>query len=221
MKRSVLYVCVGAMMIGLAACGNGDKDADASTESSSVEMSVVVDPDMLDGGNFMVDPSGNAGGDGDEGDNAGWSGEMSALRDAVVQELGEDYWPNAEMSAEYLETTFGLTSDMYEDFMGEMPLISAQVDTLLIVKAAEGKADTVEEKILAYQKNLMEDTMQYPSNLDKIQGSKVERVGDYISFALLGGDITEQEEQGSDAVIVYVQEQNQRALDVIRENLPQ
>lgn len=223
MKKWMVTLCVAAMLTGLAACGNKDENPGASTGSESIESSTENSTAQESENQSVADgESATDGGDSENGNmNGGWSEEMSALRAAVVEELGDEYWPNSEMPAEYMESTFGLTSDMYEDFMGEMPMISVNIDTLLIVKAAEGQADAVEEALISHQKNLKENTMQYPQNLDKIQASKVERIDNYVIFALLGGDVTGVEEQGSDAVIVYVQEQNQRALDVIRQNLPQ
>lgn len=223
MKKWMVTLCVAAMLTGLVACGNKGENSGASTGSKSIESSTESSTAQESENQSVADgESATDGGDGENSNvNGGWSEEMSALRAAVVEELGDDYWPNMEMPAEYMESTYGLTSDMYEDFLGEMPMISTHIDTLLIVKAAEGQADAVEEALISHQKNLQESTMQYPQNLDKIQGSKVERIDNYVIFALLGGDVTGVEEQGSDAVIVYVQEQNQRALDVIRQNLPQ
>ena len=71
---------------------------------------------------------------------------MEDLKSAVVEALGENYWPNMPLDAEILEATFGVTSEMYDDFMGEMPMISNNVDTLLIIKAKEGQVDAVEPR---------------------------------------------------------------------------
>lgn len=221
MKKWMVTLCVAAMLTGLVACGNKDENPGASTGSESMENSIAQESENQSAADGESATDGGENGNASGENNGGWSEEMSALRAAVVEELGDDYWPNMEMPAEYMETTYGLTSDMYEDFMGELPMISTNIDTLLIVKAAEGQADALEEALINHQKNLQENTMQYPQNLDKIQASKVERIDNYVIFALLGGDVTGVEEQGSDAVIVYVQEQNQRALDVIRQNLPQ
>lgn len=144
---------------------------------------------------------------------------VADLKAAVVAELGDDYWPEAEIPADALEMGYGLTSDMYEEYVGDMPMMSAKVDTMIIVKAKEGKADAVEEALTAYHKALKEDTMQYPMNIGKIQASKVERIGNYVCFVLLGGDVTSVEEQGEEAVIKYCQEQNDRAIKAISDKL--
>lgn len=233
MKKLLVILCMSAMLTGLAACGNKDENPDATTGSDSVGNSTAQESETqstadaesetqdtaeAEGGTESID----AGDENLSGENAGGqSEEMRALLDAVREELGDDYFPNSEMPAEWMEMTFGLTSDMYEDFIGEMPMISTNVDMLLIVKAAEGQADAVEKALLDYQKKRQEGTMEYPQNLDKIQGSKVERIDNYVIFAQLGGEVISLGDPGSDAAITHVQEQNQRALDVIKQNLAQ
>ncbi|MDE6701187.1 MAG: DUF4358 domain-containing protein [Acetatifactor sp.] len=215
MKKWMLYLCVGALSIGLTACGNKKNDIDTSTDSDMQENSSMQDSTGTD-----TVP------DGDDGDLAGgmeaetgWSEEMATLREAVVNELGEGYWPNTQIPAEMLEMNYGLTSDMYEDYMGESPMISANVDTLLIVKAAEGQADAVEEALQNYRTDLVENSLQYPMNVPKVQGSMVERIDDYVCFVLLGGDLEAAAEHGDEAAVAYSRKQNQRAIDVIKETL--
>ena len=70
-----------------------------------------------------------------------------------------------------------------------------------------------------YGVSLVNDTMQYPMNLGKIQASRVERIGDYVCFVQLGADTSSVEEQGDEAVITYCQEQNELALEAIRQTL--
>lgn len=216
MKKWMLYLCVGVLSMGMAACGNKkNNDADTSTDSSQQETSSIQDSTESDTA---------TGGENDNvpGDmESGWSEEMNALREAVVTELGEDYWPDMQIPAEMLEMNYGLTSDMYVDYMGESPMISANVDTLLIVKPAEGQADAVEEALQNYRTNQIENSMQYPMNVPKVQGSIVERVDDYVCFVLLGADVQAAMEQGDEAAVAYSQKQNQRAIDAIKAALNQ
>ena len=93
------------------------------------------------------------------------------------------------------------------------------VDTLLIIHAKDGKVEEVENALNAYRDSLVNDTMQYPMNLGKIQASRVERIGDYVCFVQLGADTSSVEEQGDEAVITYCQEQNELALEAIRQTL--
>ncbi len=215
MKKWMLYLCVGVLSVGMTACGNKRNDADTSTDSSQQETSAIQD-------STESDTAGSVENDNTPGDTeTGWSEEMSALRDAVVAELGEDYWPDMPIPAEMLEMNYGLTSDMYVDYMGESPMISANVDTLLIVKPAEGQADAVEEALQNYRTDQVENSLQYPMNVPKVQGSIVERVGDYVCFVLLGADVEAAAEQGEEAAVAYSQKQNQRAIDAIKAAIDQ
>lgn len=223
MKKWMLYLCVGVLSIGMTACGNKKDDAGTATDSSAQEDSVMQDGAGTDA--VSDGENGNLS-DGKESEpgmesETGWSEEMSTLRAAVVEELGEDYWPDTQLPKEMLEMTYGLTSDMYEDYMGESPMISVNVDTLLIVKAAEGQAEAVEEALQNYRTDLVENSMQYPMNVPKVQGSIVERIDDYVCFVLLGADIEAAAEQGDEAAIAYSRKQNQRAIDAIKNSLNQ
>lgn len=143
---------------------------------------------------------------------------MTALRSAVVEAVGQDnYWPDMPMEADMLETFFGITSDLYEDYMAESPMISANVDTLVIVKAKEEQADAVLEILNGYRENLVNDTMQYPQNLGKIQASQVEKIGNYVIFVQLGGGAIESGDE--EEVLTKCQEANKLALDAIRSNV--
>lgn len=211
MKKWMIYLCLAVLALGTSACGKKDNSDGSSAEMSSEESTVAeVQPqESTDQGEQPNDVAGE------------WSDEMMALRNAVVEELGEDYWPEMSMPADVLEMQFGLTSDMYTDYMGEMPMMSTKVDTLLIVKAAEGKADAVEEALQNYRTDQIENSFQYPMNVGKVQGSMVEVMGDYICFVQLGGDTMDYEDGGDEAILLHCQTQNQRALDVIRDQLDQ
>ena len=114
-----------------------------------------------------------------------------------------------------LEGTFGITADMYDDYMAEMPMISTNVDTLIVVKPKEGQVQAVEDALNAYRNMMVEDTMQYPMNVGKIQASRIERIGDYVCFVQLGADVMDVLEQGDEAVIKHCQEQNELAIEVM------
>ena len=149
----------------------------------------------------------------------GWSEEMNTLKTAVVDALGENYWPNAAIDPEMLEGIFGLTPDMYSDYMAEMPMISTNVDTLLIIRSNDDKVEAVVEALTAYRDNLVADTMQYPMNLGKIQASRIERIGNYVCFVQLGGEYVAGQNMTEEESIIKCQEQNELAIEVISQNL--
>lgn len=148
---------------------------------------------------------------------------VQKLREEVADELDEDYWPNMDIPAEMLEEVYGVAPDLYEEAAAQMPMISANVDTLIIMKAKEGSEKEVEEALLSYQQYSQEDAVQYPSNIGKILASQVKTFGRYVCFVQLGGDISRLEEEaegdGNAAVINHCEQINAKALAEIEDTL--
>ena len=140
---------------------------------------------------------------------------LDKLLDSIKDAYGDKYAPNSEMDAQLLEDLIGLKPELYEDYVAEMPMISTFVETFIGVKAADGKADQVEEVLNAYRDKLVNDTMQYPMNISKIQASQVVRHGDYVFFVMLGAADDEELEKGDEAALKSAQKNNQIAIDVI------
>lgn len=215
MKKLLVYLTVGVLAIGMTGCGNkNNQDQTGSVESSesTVESSEIIETAPVE--------SETATGEMPE-EESGWSEQMQALRQAVVDALGDNYWPDSQIPQEMLEGTYGITKDMYDDYMGEMPMISVNVDTLLIIKAKDGKVEAVEDALNAYRDNEINQTMQYPMNLGKIQASKVATLGNYVCFVQLGADSPEDGESSDEAAIKYCQEQNDLALQAIEQKIAQ
>lgn len=208
MKKLTVLLCTMALGISLIACGADEPNANQNPSTENT-----------DGGNTDAGDTNTDAGNGttEEGNGAGEATTTVAIADlkqAVVNELGDNYWPNTEMPAEFLEG-FGLTADMYDAFFGEMPMMSTNVDTLIIIQAKDGQVDAVEGVLNAYRENLVNDTMQYPMNLGKIQASRIETFGNIVCFVQLGADVMDLMEQGDEAVIQHCQAQNELALEAI------
>ena len=155
-----------------------------------------------------------------EGTESGYRDDVSTqnLVEAVAEELSDEYWADMELAPEYLEDWYGISTDMYEEFYGQTPMISANVDSLIIVKAYEDQIDKVEDALNTYRTSMIENTMQYPSNIPKIQASQIAVYGNYVCFVQLGGSMGGTE--GDDEAAVKVcQEMNGQALSVIEEEL--
>jgi len=223
MKKLAVLLMAAALVLGLAGCGNKNEENDGGQAGGSQESSAsaMESPSPTesptpsqpeDGQQTAEEPS--------QMPEESISGQMSAIRQAVVDVLGDNYWPDTLITAEYLEG-YGLTDEMYADFFGEVPMISANVDTLIIIQANEGQIDAVEEVLNSYRDTLVGDTMQYPMNVGIIQASRIEVVGDYACFVQLGADTTEFMDEGDEAVIRHCQELNEMALEAIERAIPQ
>ena len=232
-KKLLVLVTAGTLAFGMAACGQdgeGSSQSSDTSESSTQESDAAQDSgsasDEQGGEDSSESTSEDLGGEEStaptEDQQGGWSQEMEDLKSAVVEALGENYWPNMPLDAEILEATFGVTSEMYDDFMGEMPMISNNVDTLLIIKAKEGQVDAVEEALTSYRDARLENLMEYPMNVGKVQACRIEKVGNYVLYVLLGGDtMTVMDEEGDEAVLSYCMEVNDQVIEIISQKQEQ
>lgn len=231
MKKRLTTLCALALALLLCGCGGkGDEGASDSGQSSSQESTEqapseskesapaesAAPEESADSGEAQ-DPEG---GDAPDSAGEGWSQEMEDLKAAAVEAADGGYWPDMALEPDMLEMSFGITSDMYEDYMAEMPMMSAHVDTLLIIRAKDDKVEAVQGALETYRNAKIEDTMQYPMNLGKIQASRIETIGNYVMFVQLGGDTTQVEEEGEEAVVSRCQEQNDKVIEAIRAKLP-
>lgn len=210
-KLAVLFLTM-ALVLSLAGCGNRNEGNGESTTDSGQQETVTDTAGESDSETQTESGTEEESAQLPEEGQEGISEEMSAIRQAVADAMGENYWPNSPIPAEYLES-YGLTSDMYVDFWGEMPMISVNVDTIMVIKAAEGQSEAVEGVLNSYRDVQINDTMQYPMNVGKVQASLIGVVGDYVCFIQLGADTTEFEED--EDVIRHCQEQNEMALKAI------
>lgn len=140
---------------------------------------------------------------------------IEAMFNAVKDELGENYYPNMPLEKEYLEQIYGVPAGSYETFYGEAPMISANVDTLIVVKPAEGQTDTVVDALTSYRQSLIDDSFQYPKNVPVIQNSEVYTTGDYVVFMCLAGNIMTSDEPTEEEMAEAVKTTMERAKAVI------
>lgn len=185
-KVTLLVLAAAASMNLLAACKSGSVSEPSATEAES-------------------------------GSQAQWKTdvELSDVLEAVKQAYGDDYIPSIDYDAQAMKDLFGVGEEQYEDFFAQGPMISIHVDTLIGVRAKEGQADAVEQALLDYRKTLVEDSVQYPMNMVKVNASEVVRYGDYIFFVMLGSPDLEAEEKGEEEALESAKENNRIGVDAI------
>lgn len=135
-----------------------------------------------------------------------------SLANAIKTAYGENYLPNMQMDAEMIAAKFGIEADSCTEIYAESPMIGAHPDTLVIVKPAEGKFEEVKGKLDAYREQLVNDTMQYPMNIAKINASQVVVKGGYAAFILLGA-INENDNASDEEMERFAKEQEQIGID--------
>lgn len=134
--------------------------------------------------------------------------------EGVKQEYSEDYLANMAMDESRFVESTGIDINTVEKFYAGESMISAHVDRFIAIKAKKEKGTEVEEKLIAYRDSLINDTMQYPANVAKLESSEVKRYGDYVYFIMLGKyddrlDTTKEEK------LEYAKKETQRGVDKI------
>lgn len=195
MKKFLAIIIASALLASaLTACSGNENDNGGTTTSASDTSDTSDTP-----AESTEDTSDSSDG-GENGDNPSDSdGEAAKILDAIKEAYGENYLPSMPVEKEYLVSMIGLEEGSFTDFAGELPMISAHADMAIIVKAADGKADDVKEKLEAYKKYRMEESMEYPMNMPKINASKVLENGDYLGYIILGAFGDEEADESTQA----------------------
>lgn len=144
---------------------------------------------------------------------------LTELRENVRELLGDNYWPEVDLTKEELALRTGITEEMYVDFLAEKQILDAHIDTMIIVQAKEAYVGTVEQALEDYRTAIIEENKDHPQNLGKAKASRMETIDNYVCFVLLGADTTAVAEQGEEQLIDYCQEENERALYVLEQDI--
>lgn len=146
-------------------------------------------------------------------------GPMDDLKDAVVDILGDHYWPDTLLSAEELAERTGVSENMYEDFLAEYQHTQAGIDMMILVKARPEEIENVERYLNEYREVLLKIYEQQPQNEAKVFASRIETIDNYVCYIQLGANIASLENHGREEMISYCQQENERALDIIEKRI--
>ncbi len=146
-------------------------------------------------------------------------GPMDDLKSAVIEILGENYWPDTLLSSEELAERTGISENMYDDFLAEYQRTEAGIDMMILIKSKEGEMDNIEKYLNDYRETLLKIYEQQPQNKAKVFASRIEIIDSYICYIQLGADISSLESKGNDEMVSYCQEENERALDIIEKRI--
>lgn len=200
-KLSALILIAALLSQTLVSCGSTDGDSettDSVTTSTSNETTAETTEETTETTAPAADVS------------------VTELADAVKEALGNEYLPDMAIDAEALDATFGVKSEWVEEFYGEMPMISFNPDTFLAIKATEGNVENVEAALNSYRDYLINNSVQYPANVQKVNACQVYTNGDYVFFIMLAV-IPDELLDATDEQVVYdyCVESNQKAIDAI------
>ena len=199
MRKFIAIFAAAAMLAAvLTACSSND-DQQQNPEETTTTTSAENQP--------------AEGGSDNEGENnEAEDGATQKILDAIKAAYGDDYAPNTEIPEELLKDMYGLDPDSYTEAVGEMPMISTNVDTVIIVKAASGKAGDVQAALNAYRDYLINESLQYPMNVAKVNATKVVANGDYVAFLLLGA-MDDRDDASDSERAEFAEEQVKKGVD--------
>ncbi len=145
----------------------------------------------------------------------------STLAEAAKKPYGKNLSSMMKLGNDEIKQRYGIDSAWFSSAHAEVALISASVDEIAIFKAADSSSrKKILKAVKAYQKKLKKDTMQYPMNMLKIQGSRVYTNGDYVCFIMLSNISKSLEEKGTEAEkIKAYQKLNKKAVKAIKKQL--
>lgn len=208
MRKISIYLAAATLLLTMTACGDKTDAGDVSDTSGTSEIKQESTENTGSAENTGEAPSFEEG---------GWSEEMTQIKNAVVDALGENYWPDMQLDPDMLDTNYGISADMYEDYLAEIPMISGNVDTLLIIKAKSDTVDEVEDILHDYHDTQVNDALQYPMNIGKVQAARVERIDNYVCYVQLGAGAIDLED--TNTVVEQCREQNELVIEIIRQSL--
>ena len=144
---------------------------------------------------------------------------MNKVKNEVVNILGENYWPDKQLTAKELEAETGITEGMYDDFLAEKVNIETDIDIMIILKAKTEYLAEIETMLNAYRDSLLVKYRERPQELGKVQASRIEVIEPYICFVQLGADTEAAVRKGDEEVVVLCQQENERAVDIIEKTI--
>ena len=156
MKKAAAAVCAAALILNIAACGGAESPAEGSQPGPAQEETKKEKP------------------------------ALEAVYQAVKDAYGDDYLPSMAIDGDMLESMYGISSDLYDEFIGEVPMISAQADAFIAVRGKEGKGDEIRGILEDYKENLITGAMMYPMNLPLAQSAQVVQEGDDVFLIMTG-----------------------------------
>ena len=206
MKKIISIMLILASLAAFASCGNNNNGSD-STDTSTGDTSTA--DTSTTGDTTAADTT--------KADESASTTTVSAadIGKAVADEFGDDYIPDMDIPADYLDSTYGVKPEWYDDFFGQMPMINVNVDTFIAVKAKADKVSDVEKALNDYADYYKNDAQKYPKDLAKVDACRVYTKGNYVFFIMLGVTTDEVENMDDAAQVKFYTEQNDRAVKVI------
>ncbi|MDR1753507.1 MAG: DUF4358 domain-containing protein [Eubacterium sp.] len=144
---------------------------------------------------------------------AGYGGEPTYGEE---ENTGGVFFASMPLSEEQLDG-YGLTADMYDECVGATSPININPDFVIVTKAKPDKTDAVEGALESIREGFVNDTMQYPMNVEKVAATSVTREGDFFALILAGEPDTRENATESER-LEFAKRQNEIGVNAFRES---
>lgn len=144
---------------------------------------------------------------------------MQNIKLAVTDILEENYWPDRLLSKEEFFRETGIEEELYDEFLAENISIGTDIDMLFVVLAKEDKVAEVEKAFNDYRNKLIRKYERRPQRHAKASASRIEVIDKYVCYVQLGADTTKVAPEGSEKVLLFCQQENERAIDAIEKEI--
>ncbi|MBR5495921.1 MAG: DUF4358 domain-containing protein [Oscillospiraceae bacterium] len=180
----------------------------------SVALSLVValslfagcgksDKDVTNGDNMQSDVASSS------------SATMKKVHEQIKEAYGEDYLATMNITDKtQVSEMFGVNEADIDEFIVDIPMMSAHVDKFVAIKAKQGREQAVENALNTYLENEKQNNTNYPVNMPKINSAQVVRKGDIVYLTMLGRS-NDNLEATADELMNFAKEQVKKATDVI------
>ena len=211
-KFIAIFVAAAMMTAAFTACSSNDQKPEDSSSSSTT----TTPQEQENEGDQSEDTTAEEEGGEPEGD-GGDSADMESVTQQIVNDIKAAYDPDSipfidMLPDDMIDDMFGLDADTYTEVTAHIPMISTFVDTVVVVKAASGKVGDVEAALNAYHDRLVNESIQYPMNIAKVNAGQVVANGDYVAFIMLGA-IDEREDASDSERAEFAEEQTKIGVD--------
>ena len=217
-RKGIITLMLAAMLAASALAGcSGNNNGAASSGAGSEPSSNISSDVASDISSDMSNVESEAGAEG--GKIFGLADtKLTAAYDAARKAMGEEgFILNPMDDTARLEEAYGVSPDLVDSAIVEVPMMSTHVGIFVGIKAKEGKGGDVETALNAYRDKIAADELQYPMNAQKTKSGLVVREGDYVFYLMLGA-VTDEAMDLEDAdQLAYYQGENQKAADAIKE----
>lgn len=196
MKKTVLTAIVmSALMLSIAGCSNNTSSDSSSSASatSGATSSPESGSDTSEPASAPETSEPETSAPAETGDAQPESGRAEVLGAAA---LNADEWPSLDMISDpaIIEAYFGFNADDTEDYYLAIPLVSANMEEIIVVKPKAGSEEAVKTAIFDHITNVTDDMFLYPGQEEIAAGAVTGETPDGYIYGIVhknGADIAQ------------------------------